>query len=63
MQPHEGKNILIGEAGDILARYRIPAENNKVDYNLQLPEDSDSSNFSSDNEKPQAEEEEKKEEN
>ena len=47
----ESKNILIGEAGDILARYRIPAENNKVDYNLQLPEDSDSSNFSSENEK------------
>ena len=47
----ESKNILIGETGDILARYRIPAENNKVDYNLQLPEDSDSTNFSSDNEK------------
>lgn len=52
----ESKNILIGEAGDILARYRIPAENNNVDYNLQLPEDSDSSNFSSDKEK-QGEEE------
>lgn len=42
------KNILIGESGDILARYRIPIENNHVDYALQLPEDSDSSNFSSD---------------
>ena len=41
------KNILIGESGDILARYRIPVENNHVDYALQLPEDSDSSNFSS----------------
>ena len=41
-------NILLGENGDILARYRIPQGNNQVDPALQLPEDSDSSNFSSD---------------
>jgi len=26
------KNILIGEQGDIIARYRIPVENTNVDY-------------------------------
>ena len=41
-------NILLGENGDILARYRIPQATNQVDYTLQLPDDSDSSNFSSD---------------
>ena len=41
---------MIGESGDILARYRIPVENNQVDYQLQLPEDSDSSVFTSDEE-------------
>lgn len=48
----EGKKpsnqILVGENGDILARYRIPIDNNQIDYQLQLPEDSDSSNFSDD---------------
>ena len=39
------------EEGDILGRYRIPVKNNKVDFDLQLPDDSDSSNFSSDQEK------------
>ena len=43
--------ILIVEEGDILGRYRIPVKNNKVDFDLQLPDDSDSSNFSSDQEK------------
>ena len=43
-------NILIGENGDILARYRIPVEKNQVDFALQLPDDSDSSNFSSEEE-------------
>lgn len=43
--------ILVVEDGDILARYRIPIQNNKVDFDLQLPDDSDSSNFSSDQEK------------
>ena len=43
-------HILIGEKGDILARYRIPVDNSKIDYNLELPKDSDSSNFSSENE-------------
>jgi hypothetical protein len=28
------KNILIGDQGDILARYRIPVQNNNIDYNL-----------------------------
>ena len=43
-------NILIGENGDILARYRIPVEKNQVDFAMQLPDDSDSSNFSSEEE-------------
>ena len=38
------KNILIAEHTDILAKYRIPIDN-KVDFNLQLPDDSDSSKF------------------
>lgn len=46
--PQENQNnIIIGENTDILARYRIPIEKNNIDYKLQLPEDSDSSNFSS----------------
>lgn len=45
----QSKNILIGENGDILARYRIPVENNQVDFALQLPTDSDSSNISDEN--------------
>lgn len=50
MEPQEDNdNILIAENGDILARYRIPLKDNKVDYDLQLPEDSDSSNPSEDN--------------
>jgi len=49
----QSKNILIGEQGDILARYRIPVQNNNIDYNLQLPEDSDSSKFSSDEDENQ----------
>lgn len=44
----KGKSILIGERGDVLAKFRIPIENNHVDYALQLPEGDDSSNFSSD---------------
>ena len=40
-------NILIGENGDILARYRIPIDNTEVDYALQLPSDADSSDMSS----------------
>lgn len=43
-----GKRILIGERGDVLAKFRIPIETNHVDYALQLPEGDDSSNFSSD---------------
>lgn len=46
----ERNDILLGENGDILARYRIPNEANEIDYTLQLPEDSDSSNFSSEHE-------------
>ena len=42
----EEKTILIGENNDILTRYRIPVDNNVIDYSLQLPEDSDSSVFS-----------------
>jgi len=50
VEPQEDNdNILIAENGDILARYRIPLKDNKVDYDLQLPEDSDSSNPSEDN--------------
>jgi len=48
---NQQNRILVVEEGDILARYRIPIQNNKVDYDLQLPDDSDSSNFSSDQEK------------
>ena len=57
----QSKNILVGEQGDILARYRIPIENKNVDYDLQLPEDSDSSNFSSDENGEKKDEEEKEE--
>ena len=49
MESSKEKTILIGENEDILARYRIPIENNRVDYALQLPEDSDSSIFSQEN--------------
>ena len=41
-------NIIIGEDCDILAKYRIPIETNQVDHDLQLPEDANSSIFSSD---------------
>lgn len=52
---HQERNdVLLGENGDILARYRIPREDNHVDYTLQLPDDSDSSNFSSDHEEEEA---------
>ena len=50
----ENDNILIAENGDILARYRIPLSNNQVNYDLQLPEDSDSSNISEENGIPDA---------
>ena len=30
----ERNDILLGENGDILARYRIPQEGNQVDYTL-----------------------------
>ena len=42
--------MIIGENGDILTRYRIPHINNKADYTLQLPEDSDSSASTSEEE-------------
>ena len=42
--------VMIGENGDILARYRIPLDINKADYSLQLPEDSDSSDPTSEDE-------------
>ena len=45
------QNKILVDDGDILARYRIPVQNNKIDYDLQLPDYSDSSNFSSDQEK------------
>lgn len=34
-----------------MARYRIPIKSNVVDYTLQLPEGSDSSDFTSENDK------------
>mmetsp|Transcript_24494 Transcript_24494/g.37986 ORF Transcript_24494/g.37986 Transcript_24494/m.37986 type:complete len:85 (-) Transcript_24494:21-275(-) len=46
-QQAQNNNILIGESGDILARYRIPIDGNEVDFELRLPTDSDSSVFSS----------------
>jgi HD-GYP domain-containing protein (c-di-GMP phosphodiesterase class II) len=46
------KALKIGEEGEIISKYRIPVAEKKVDYNLQLPEDSDSSNFSSDDNNP-----------
>ena len=42
----EIKNILVSESTDILSKYRIPIVSNIIDFNLQLPEDSDSSDFS-----------------
>jgi len=46
-QPQQpSNNILIDESTNILARYRIPIDNNEVDYKLQLPSDDDSSDFS-----------------
>ena len=50
--PAGTNNILIGENGDILARYRIPLNNNEVDYALQLPSDADSSDLSSEDNNP-----------
>ena len=41
------KVIIFNEESDILSKYRIPYQINKVDRDLQLPEDSDSSAFSS----------------
>ena len=38
--------INIGQNGDIINRYRIPLDNNEVDINLKLPDDSDSSQSS-----------------
>ena len=43
--------ILTVEEGDILGRYRIPVKTDKVDYDLQLPDDNDSSNSSSEEDK------------
>lgn len=34
LELNQRNNILLGENGDILARYRIPQANNQVDYNL-----------------------------
>lgn len=42
--------VMIGENGDILARYKIPVQDNIADYTLQLPEDKDSSDSTSDDE-------------
>jgi hypothetical protein len=55
---------LLGEKGDILAKYRIPIKPTHVDYEMQLPEVSDSSNYT-DEEKVNENEENsgKKEEN
>lgn len=48
----EKQDISVGERGDILSKYKIPVQQN-IDPALALPEDSDSSHFSSDeNEKP-----------
>ena len=33
-EQEDNDNILIAENGDILARYRIPLKDNKVDYDL-----------------------------
>lgn len=52
MKKDKLENIAIGEDGDILSKYKIPVHQN-IDPNLALPEDSDSSRFSSDdNQKP-----------
>jgi len=56
------KNILIGEKGDILAKYRIPVKQTNIDYDMQLPEVSDSSKFSSDGEQNILKDDDKKEE-
>ena len=42
----ENLEINIGQNGDIINRYRIPIDNNEVDFNLKLPDDSDSSKSS-----------------
>ena len=40
--------VMVGENGDILAKYRIPAVGgNKADFTLQLPDDKDSSDATS----------------
>ena len=37
---------MISDPKDILTKYRIPVDQKQLDYTLQLPDDSDSSNFS-----------------
>jgi len=45
------QKILINEDKDVMAKYRIPIKDNTIDFNLQLPDDSDSSNFDSEDKK------------
>lgn len=48
----EQEQMFGGERGEIISRYRIPSQNNDLDHKLQLPDDSDSSQLSSENELP-----------
>lgn len=46
-----------------MAKYRIPVKDNTIDFNLQLPDDSDSSNFDSEDKKKEHHSEPKQNEN
>lgn len=44
----EDNSITFGQKGDILSKYKIPVNKKGIDPTLELPDDSDSSKFSSD---------------
>lgn len=46
-----GQNFNLGEKGDIINKFKVPLNQNNQDLEMALPQDSDSSKFSSDDEK------------
>lgn len=59
----KNQKILINEDKDVMAKYRIPIKDNAIDFNLQLPDDSDSSNFESEDKKKEHHSDQKQNEN
>lgn len=49
--PDKTKNTAIGDKGDIINKFKVPTNQNGQDLEMALPDDSDSSKFSSEENK------------